>query len=555
MRILRIVPLILILPLALFFIDRISLSESQPGEMSEGGGVKEILPLDRSAEVSGRVPMLVWPVGMSNHEGVFVQLGPDRDPAAGAWRDYECNTQFTYDTHRGTDIMAYNFRMMDQGIPIYAAADGRVTWTQTGYFDRNYWTPYVGLPNGINIRHPDGSDSQYFHMRQHSVSVNVGDQVVAGQIIAYIGSSGSSPNPHLHFELWQNGQSRDPNNGPCNPSPSLWLNDFAYPGSTDLTIFDWDLFLDTDLSGGENNNYLGDKRLKNRPFRPIVVSTDQAQIGVWVEMQGLIGGRYTVRVLDSEGNEFAQGVKALVFSRSAQWHVLYWDFASIVGSMENPEGTWSIEIYQDGHPVRVKTFEVGGTTSYPLRFFPLAGRSFKLAGSEIRDQLQVSHASGSVQFTLQNAPAGVRIEGDEVVIGASPGFTFRNSNFEVVATDTRGLTDTMFYHIVSPDLPLQGVVTALEDQILPVSLNLHQNYPNPFNSTTTISFDVLQSGNVSMTVYDMGGRQLVSRELGYRIAGEHTIQFNADLLSSGTYIYELRTPSGTTSKRMTVVQE
>ena len=433
---------------------------------------------------------------------------------------------------------------MDQGVPVVAAAAGQVTWIQRGYFDRNYWPPYVGLPNGINIRHADGSNSQYFHLRQHSVAVELGDVVEAGQVIGYIGSSGLSPTPHLHFEVWENGKSRDPSSGPCNTLPSLWEGTFDYPGDTELTILDWDLFADTDLAGNEQNNYFGDKRLKDRPFRPDTVATDLLKIGVWVQLQGLSGSSYTIQILDNEGNEFARRIKNVSRSRSVQWHALFWDFAVSLRSRGSPEGTWTIEILQHNQPVRRKTFEVGDRTVFPLRFFPLAGRSFRHLGAEIRDTLRVAHPAGEVRFTLLDAPVGVRLEGDQVILPPEPGFSHRNGYFRVAATDEDGQADTMYYHIVSPHLPLQGVVTGTEKQTLPSSLELLQNYPNPFREKTTISFSTMRPGRIELNIYDATGRRVGRREVGYRVAGTHVIDFDAGYLASGIYIYELKTPDG-----------
>jgi len=520
---------------------------------NQGGGTEALIPENESSEAEARVPGLIWPVGRANHDDVFLQLGPDSDPATGSWFDYECSPQFTYDGHRGTDIMAYNFRLMDQGVPILAAADGTVSWTQTGYFDRNYWTPYIGLPNGINIRHSDGSDSQYFHLRQHSVAVEVGDYVEAGQIIGYMGSSGSSPNPHLHFELWQGGVSQNPNNGACSPTPSLWLEPFDYPGHTDLTILDWDLFLDTDLTGVEGNNFIGDKRLKNRAFRPLSVSREAIQIGVWVQLQGLVGTAYTIRVLDNEGNEFARSAKGVAFSRSVQWHALYFDFSS-VQAMESPDGEWTLELVRDSQPVESKTFEVATASTFSVRFFPLAGRSFKHLGAEIRDTLRVINASGGVNFSLVDAPTGVTIEGNEVVIRSTTGFLNRNGHFKVSASDQSGRADTMYYHVVTPSLPLQGVATSVTDIELPHDLRLEQNYPNPFSSRTTILVDLSRGAHLHLRVFDVTGKTVVEQDLGWRSPGEQSFNLEGGNLPSGTYFYEVRSLVGVVKGQMTVVR-
>ena len=278
------------------------------------------------------------------------------------------------------------------------------------------------------------------------------------------------------------------------------------------------------------------------------------RLGSGWKLQGLAGSFYTVRIIDNEGNEFAQRVKGVSRSRSVQWHALYWNFAASLNALESPEGTWTIELVREGRPVWQKTFEVGTRTVFPVRFFPLAGRSFRHQGIEIRDSLRVAHAAGEIQFALFDAPSGVQLEGGQVIITATPGFSHRNGNFKVAVTDEAGQADTMYYHVVSPQLPLLGVATATEEQSIPSALERVQNYPNPFRHKTTISFSTLQPGYVALQVYDLMGRQVERRAVGFRVAGTHVIDFDAGRLASGIYLYQLSTPDGTVTKRMTIVR-
>ncbi len=74
----------------------------------------------------------------------------------------------------------------------------------------------------------------------------------------------------------------------------------------------------------------------------------------------------------------------------------------------------------------------------------------------------------------------------------------------------------------------------------PASYNLMQNYPNPFNPSTTITYQLPEDGRVKILIYDMLGRlikELVNEEIE---AGIHEVEFNANSLASGTYIYQLQ---------------
>jgi len=95
-------------------------------------------------------------------------------------------------THKGVDIIA------PAGTPIAAAAAGYVS-------GRGY---DLGAGNYINLTHPGGIVTKYFHQSRFAVSA--GERVTQGQIIGYVGATGDASGPHLHFEIWINGQAVDP---------------------------------------------------------------------------------------------------------------------------------------------------------------------------------------------------------------------------------------------------------------------------------------------------------------------------------------------------------
>ncbi len=94
---------------------------------------------------------------------------------------------------------------------------------------------------------------------------------------------------------------------------------------------------------------------------------------------------------------------------------------------------------------------------------------------------------------------------------------------------------------------------------LPIRLVLEQNYPNPFNPTTTIRFDLPETGFTVLTIYDMLGREVTTLFEGVLQAGTHAVTWNvnddtAQEISSGSYIYRLQGPNQTESKVMTIVK-
>ena len=100
-----------------------------------------------------------------------------------------------YKMHEGVDLSA------PQGTPIYAAKSGKVTTTSFQAGGAGYY---------VSINHGDGFSSVYMHMTHYIVKP--GNYVSAGQVIGYVGSTGGSTGPHLHFGISYNGKYVNPMN-------------------------------------------------------------------------------------------------------------------------------------------------------------------------------------------------------------------------------------------------------------------------------------------------------------------------------------------------------
>ncbi|MCU0344177.1 MAG: T9SS type A sorting domain-containing protein [Ignavibacterium sp.] len=96
-----------------------------------------------------------------------------------------------------------------------------------------------------------------------------------------------------------------------------------------------------------------------------------------------------------------------------------------------------------------------------------------------------------------------------------------------------------------------GSTTLVEnDNSLPASFNLYQNYPNPFNPITTISYQLPVSGQVSLKVYDVLGKEIATLVNEEKPAGSYEVDFNAAGLSSGIYFYKLSAGRFVETKKM-----
>ena len=144
-------------------------SSSGGGGGSSGGG---------SATVGSG--SLIWPV---NCYYITSRQGPRVHPISGEYKN-----------HGGTDIGA------SYGSAIYAADSGTVVTSQDG------WNG--GWGNYVMIDHGNGMMTLYAHMSSRACSV--GQSVSQGQVIGYVGSTGNSTGPHLHYELYVGGSRVDP---------------------------------------------------------------------------------------------------------------------------------------------------------------------------------------------------------------------------------------------------------------------------------------------------------------------------------------------------------
>ncbi len=83
-----------------------------------------------------------------------------------------------------------------------------------------------------------------------------------------------------------------------------------------------------------------------------------------------------------------------------------------------------------------------------------------------------------------------------------------------------------------------------ETKVLPTKFSLHAPYPNPFNGTTMIAFDLPRNEAISLTVFDVLGREVARLTEQPYTAGTHRISFNGATLSSGMYFLRMQTESG-----------
>lgn len=117
-------------------------------------------------------------------EGVLTsRFGPRKHPVLGVVR-----------IHAGVDWAA---RI---GTPVVAAYDGTVSLAEV----------HGGYGNLVRLDHGAGRETQYAHLSRYAAGLRKGSKVKAGELVGYVGTTGLSTGPHLHFELHVTGKAVDP---------------------------------------------------------------------------------------------------------------------------------------------------------------------------------------------------------------------------------------------------------------------------------------------------------------------------------------------------------
>ncbi len=110
-----------------------------------------------------------------------------------------------YRAHTGVDYAA------PKGTHVHAVADGTVIMCGWG----------GGGGNTIKIKHPKGFQTGYLHLNGYAKGIKVGTRVKQGQLIGYVGSTGTSTGPHLDYRVWRDGTPIDPLKVPSEPAEPI----------------------------------------------------------------------------------------------------------------------------------------------------------------------------------------------------------------------------------------------------------------------------------------------------------------------------------------------
>jgi murein DD-endopeptidase MepM/ murein hydrolase activator NlpD len=299
--------------------------------------------------------------------GNYVDLDPDP-----GFRDYRGGT-YTYNGHDGIDIGLANFWAMDSLVTVRAVAAGKVIFVHDSEsHDRNTdFAPKVFTDPGGNhvvIDHGNGWLTDYGHMQFGSILVHEGDTVRAGQALGWVGSSGNSDGPHLHFGVRHNvnlagaplnGKSRWEQSNVVEPfvAASTYWSDplFArYAGDTPGAL-DW----------GTTDHNPDAVEMQNRPAEmDHFVRDGSEQVYFWAYVHGVNAGDHAKWVWrDPQGNVVRGGEGETAWT-TQDAHGNYW-----IDSYNLPEnaakGKWTVDLVINDAVAASHTFRVFGPDVWP----------------------------------------------------------------------------------------------------------------------------------------------------------------------------------------------
>ena len=169
----------------------------------QNGEILTLVTTNNTNVISTPIDKIVVRGTKKSYEYLYNNYPPAASSTDWGWptiSPYMINSRYGYrwgKLHAGIDITGCGF-----GSPIFSSTDGIVTSTTTSCDDNGWYGDYCGAGYGNNVvvRTNTGLYVTYGHMKSN-ITVYAGQTVAKGQVIGYMGNSGSSTGTHLHFQI------------------------------------------------------------------------------------------------------------------------------------------------------------------------------------------------------------------------------------------------------------------------------------------------------------------------------------------------------------------
>lgn len=199
------------------------------------------------------------------------------------------------------------------------------------------------------------------------------------------------------------------------------------------------------------------------------------------------------------------------------------------------------------------TVMIGATVQYTIT---ISGTNSGTIGVDIAAKI------GTLGLAVGNTY--LKVNGTDLThssgISANPvTITFNYTAPSSAGTDTLYATSAKGYAGKWNWAPNKGIVIKNVTNIENISTfasgySLKQNYPNPFNPATNIEFSLSKLSKVTLKVYDLSGKEIASLVNGMYNQGVYKVNWNAQSISSGVYIYRFQADNFVETKKLTLIK-
>ncbi len=221
------------------------------------------------------------------------------------------------------------------------------------------------------------------------------------------------------------------------------------------------------------------------------------------------------------------------------------------------------------------TYSVGNDSGMYQSFATVPGDRWLLTiyalNTCVEDAIRGTNADVALAQIVYRDGGGTALGGADVTIGDNTSPLGTWTRYVVTATAPVGAVTVDAYILFTQGVFLENGAIFVDDAAFAkvtatgvedtpsARTELHQNIPNPFNPSTRITFDLAQSENVELSVYDVSGRLVTTLLKGPMGAGPQTVTWDGttadgERVSSGVYMYVLRTSAGQITRRMLLLK-
>jgi hypothetical protein len=298
----------------------------------------------------------------------------------------------------------------------------------------------------------------------------------------------------------------------------------------------------------------------NIPVRLKVENSNDPTVSVETEVRTSVAGEWQTLVFDFANQ--APGTAGINYASRYNKASIFFDFLTV--------GTGQTYYWDDmvfgGEAVPAPPGQpLGFVASSSIGETPVgSGEVFLVAGPNNAEQ-------SNIQYRLYYAKTADGLEnpfdGTQHTFGTIAGDGGGNGPFGFVITGLESGTEYIFWlfqYNVTTELYSDPAVatavsggqsTSIEDgATTPAEYSLSQNFPNPFNPTTRIQFELPESGQVKLEVFNMMGQRVATLVNETRAVGSHSVTFDASALSSGMYLYRLQAGNTVLMQKMTLLK-